>query len=412
MRERLKILMLTPYIYDHAYQEFSRNRTGFGMMVRDIFHQMLETEDAYLLSHVFTLGHDHILKNSVLRIICSASLADWKDSFKVVFKKHNHFGEKVRDAVYCLEKGMVRKTILRLQPDIVHVHGLGVGTYNYIEVCRQLNIPFVVTAHGLLKQDPDASFLDKKIEKETLSWLNENNINFSVISTGMKKRLLSDSYYGLKNEQLIAVVPNGVDTSICYGNISIREKYHIPKNSKIILTVGSVYERKNQLQIVYSFAKLISNTDKNLFLFIVGSIAPDYPIQEEIDRLGLQSNVILTGFVPHDQLSNYYSEASLVVMASKDEGFGLSLVESFVYGIPSVTFSDLDAVLDIYDESAMMLCNERTDDAFAKTMATALEKKWDANRIKRYSKRFSLEQMKDQYLHLYNKVLDNNDYTG
>lgn len=405
MRERMKILMLTPYIYDHAYQEFSRNRTGFGMMVRDIFHQMLKTEDAYLLSHVFTRGHDHILKNSVLRIICSASFADWKDSFKAIFRKHSCFGEKVRDAVYCLEKGMVRKTILRLQPDIVHVHGLGVGTYNYIEVCKKLNISFVVTAHGLLKQDSAASFLDRKIEKETFSWLNENNISFSVISTGMKRKLLSDSYYGLKNEELIAVVPNGVDTSICYGNISIREKYHIPKNSKIILTVGSVYEHKNQLQIVYSFAKLISNTDKNLFLFIVGSIAPDYPIQEEIDRLGLQSNVILTGFVPHDQLSNYYSEASLVVMASKDEGFGLSLVESFVYGIPSVTFSDLDAVEDIYNTNAMLICNERTDVALSEAISAALEKKWDAEWIKEYSHKFSIEYMGSQYLSLYQQII-------
>ena len=120
----------------------------------------------------------------------------------------------------------------------------------------------------------------------------------------------------------------------------------------------------------------------------------------------------MTGFLPHEELSNYFCEADLVVLASIEEGFGLSMVEGFVYGVPSVTFCDLDAVSDIYDEKAMLLCSERTDEEFAKTMEQALEKKWDSKWIMDYSKKFSVECMRDQYLSLYRKIIEKDENVG
>lgn len=116
----------------------------------------------------------------------------------------------------------------------------------------------------------------------------------------------------------------------------------------------------------------------------------------------------MTGFLPFEDIINYYNEADLLILASIEEGFGLSLIEGFVYGVPSVTFSDLDAVPDVYDERAMMLCHERTDKALAATIELALEKNWDKEWIKGYSKKFSLESMRDKYLDVYREVIAEN----
>ena len=48
-------------------------------------------------------------------------------------------------------------------------------------------------------------------------------------------------------------------------------------------------------------------------------------------------------------------------------------MEGFAYGVPSLTFADLNAVFDIYDETAMLLCHERSDEALSAAMAQALE---------------------------------------
>ena len=74
-------------------------------------------------------------------------------------------------------------------------------------------------------------------------------------------------------------------------------------------------------------------------------------------------------------------------------------------GVPCVTFSDLDAVHDIYDERAMLLCGNRSDDALAKSLEIALNKSWDKEWIKKYSKNFSLEKMTERYIDIYKKIV-------
>ena len=92
-------------------------------------------------------------------------------------------------------------------------------------------------------------------------------------------------------------------------------------------------------------------------------------------------------------------------MPSKDEGFGLSLAESFVQGTPSVTFADLDAAEDLYDPCAMLLCHERSDEALSAAMAQALETNWDQDAIRRHGRNFSLDAMADRYLTWYQSIV-------
>ena len=93
-------------------------------------------------------------------------------------------------------------------------------------------------------------------------------------------------------------------------------------------------------------------------------------------------------------------------MASRDEGFGLSLIEGFSFGIPCVTFSDLDAVQDIMNEDAVLLCASRDDKDFSDVISAAIKKKWDKEKITEYAKQFSLETMAERYCKFYEmKVL-------
>jgi hypothetical protein len=60
----MKILIATTYIYNKEWPEFTRNRTGFGIMVNDIFECVSEEEDTYLTSQVITEGHKNVLKHT------------------------------------------------------------------------------------------------------------------------------------------------------------------------------------------------------------------------------------------------------------------------------------------------------------------------------------------------------------
>ena len=408
----MKVLFLSPYIYEPNLDEFSKCNSGFGMMVRDIFYKVSTTEEVRLITHVLTKGHCLICKHTLVQILSCLRKRDLVEALKSLIKKDTGFMDRLREAYYKIDKGYVKKTILDFSPDVIHLHGLGASTECYIEICEELNIPYLITLHGVIKTDPYASTLDQKIEKNYLFKFEKDSIPVSVISSGIKQKLHNDPYYSLKSTNNITVITNGIETTPNPISEDIREKYGIPKSAKVILAVGSVGRIKNQIQIIQAYSKLTNERKSNTWVILVGSVIPNYPIQEKICQLNIEGHIIITGFIPHKHLANYYSTADVVVLASIEEGFGLSLVEGFVYGTPCVAFADLDVVTDIYDKRSMLLCAERTDEALAGTIIEAIDKRWDCEWIKEYSKRFSLEKMKNEYIDLYKKTIDKQKNSG
>lgn len=402
----MKVLFLSPYVYDPNLKEFSKNKTGFGMMVKDIFDQVSQTEQATMVTHVLTNGHERLQKHTLFQVLGYAKPKEWFDACIAFVQKKGSIASRLKQAYYTLDKGYLRYVISDFSPDIIHLHGLDEGCVRYLEICEKSKIPYLITLHGLIKNDSYASKNDRAIERTYLKRFEKNGNTVSVISTGIRDKLQKDSYYDIKRIDNTTVITNGIDIHPRNAVLDIRNEYGIPASAKIVLSVGSVSHIKNQLQVVRAYNKLPEDLKMNLWVILIGTINQNYPIREEVNKNDNAMHILLTGFVPHEFLSSYYSEADLVVLASKSEGFGLSLVEGFVYGVPSVTFADLDAVPDLYNENAMMLCTERTDEALANTMAAALKKEWNHEWIREYSKRFSLEHMGNRYLDLYQSVLE------
>jgi glycosyltransferase involved in cell wall biosynthesis len=267
-----------------------------------------------------------------------------------------------------------------------------------------MHIPFIVTIHGLLQNNQTVSERELAIEREFLLISEHKNYSVTVVSSGIKKRLIED-YYKLRNAENIVVIPNGIDISLKPSSINIRRKFGVPLSGRLCIAVGSVCQRKNQIQILKALAAMPATFRKNVWLIIVGKISKDYPIMKEAEKLGLDDRVFFTGFVQHEDIHNYYAAADINIVASKDEGFGLSIIEGFVYGVPTVAFADLDAIQDVYDEKSMILCDERNDEAFAKAIMHACERQWDREAIRQYSKKFSDEAMAEKYIKLYRKVI-------
>ena len=75
-----------------------------------------------------------------------------------------------------------------------------------------------------------------------------------------------------------------------------------------------------------------------------------------------------------------------MALMSLSEGFGLSLIEGMHYGLPCMSFTDVDAFEVIYDECAMIGVEDHSDEAVAKGSEQLLTASWDNEWIKNYSK--------------------------
>jgi phosphatidyl-myo-inositol dimannoside synthase len=59
-------------------------------------------------------------------------------------------------------------------------------------------------------------------------------------------------------------------------------------------------------------------------------------LQNKIAENGLLNHVILTGYLPEEELANHFCLADVYIMPSVKEGFGIVFVEAMYYGVPVI----------------------------------------------------------------------------
>lgn len=104
-----------------------------------------------------------------------------------------------------------------------------------------------------------------------------------------------------------------------------------------ILFVGTVEPRKNLLTLVRAYVELVRETDLRPQLVIAGQKGwLNDELFELIDQEGLGSRLVLTGYIPDEDLRALYSACSVTVYPSLYEGFGLPPLEAMSCGAPVV----------------------------------------------------------------------------
>ncbi len=110
----------------------------------------------------------------------------------------------------------------------------------------------------------------------------------------------------------------------------------VPAGTGFAVTVGRLNVRKN-LAAIIDGARLASSITPQSPLYIVGGSAHSGVSAELPDALRAavdEGRVVFLGSLPDDEVAWLYSEASLVISLSLDEGFGLPAVEAAWFGAP------------------------------------------------------------------------------
>jgi glycosyltransferase involved in cell wall biosynthesis len=118
----------------------------------------------------------------------------------------------------------------------------------------------------------------------------------------------------------------------------VLERYGLPHRTPLVLYVGGISPHKNLQGLIAAFARVVGDVPCHLAL--VGDTTGDSflgchrELMDERRRLGLEGAVTFTGFVPNDDLVALYNAATLLVLPSFEEGFGLPAVEAMACGLP------------------------------------------------------------------------------
>lgn len=197
-------------------------------------------------------------------------------------------------------------------------------------------------------------------------------------------------------------VPRLFHEGIHSGETDILTKLSIAKNN-FCLYVGDITWNKN----IINLAKALKQT--NLKCVFAGKSFLDKTNLDHREKddfrtfLKIVENddrFIFTGYISDEDLITLYKNTRLNVLPSYDEGFGLSYLESAIYGTPSV-LSDIPVFKEIAQDSAVFAHAEDPQD-----IAKKLEILFDddalhieiSEKARKRAQFFSQEQFRKQFI--------------
>lgn len=195
-----------------------------------------------------------------------------------------------------------------------------------------VSIPIVVTIHDLSYEFFPNEF--KKKDLYTLKKWTTYSVKKAVKIIAVSKNTQSDisKIYNMPQDK-ISVIYNGISSKVKKSS----KKFAIDITKPFILYVGTLQPRKNIELLIKSFSK-ISKMDNYVKLVIAGKkgwLHDD--IFASAIKYEVHDKVSFLGFVSDDTKSWLYKNASLFILPSLYEGFGLPLLEAMSYGCPVVS---------------------------------------------------------------------------
>jgi glycosyltransferase involved in cell wall biosynthesis len=116
------------------------------------------------------------------------------------------------------------------------------------------------------------------------------------------------------------------------------DRYKLAPDQPVILTVtrlASGDRYKGYDQIIQALPA-IRRQIPNIYYLLVGKGNDRDRIDAIVEEMGVKDCVIFAGFVPDDELADYYNLCDLFAMPSKGEGFGIVYLEALACGKPTI----------------------------------------------------------------------------
>jgi glycosyltransferase involved in cell wall biosynthesis len=190
-----------------------------------------------------------------------------------------------------------------------------------------LNIPYVLLAYGI-----DVWQLRSPARQRAL-------VNADLvlsISRYTRDYLIDKVGVEADRVQLLAPTFSPDRFTIKQKPSALLEKYHLRADTPVILTVcrlAADEKYKGYDRIIQALPKILRAVPGARYL-LVGAGADQPRIEQLIRNLGLHDAVTPTGFVPDNELADYYNLCDVFAMPSKAEGFGIVYLEALACGKP------------------------------------------------------------------------------
>jgi glycosyltransferase involved in cell wall biosynthesis len=216
--------------------------------------------------------------------------------------------------------------------DLVHdVQCLGYGLLGV----RAMGLPTVATVHHPLTVDRRASFVRDTTLGEAVGTAQFYPVGMQAFVARRLDRVLTSSEASARRivedfrvpASRIANVWNGLDTDYYRPDPSVE------RSAAELVCVGRAADPNKGIRTLVEALALLPEPVR---LTLVDNNHPDNEVFRWAREAGVGSRLEVVGRLPRDELLHLYRRATLVVVPSRYEGFGLPAVEAMACGTPVV----------------------------------------------------------------------------
>lgn len=168
----------------------------------------------------------------------------------------------------------------------------------------------------------------------------------------------------------ISVIPHGVASRFTPGAMEATERFRKERGlpHRFLLHLGTLEPRKNLETLLRAYARWLAQAQgeqREIKLVLAGGKGWFYDeIFHLVQTLGLEGRVCFPGFIPDEELPDWYRAAEAFVYPSLFEGFGMPVLEAMACGTP-VMCSRARSLLEIVGKSALTFSAQDVDELVA-----------------------------------------------
>lgn len=235
-----------------------------------------------------------------------------------------------------LKRYRLRKIINAFKPDIIHIQDHFIISKAVVQLNKKLKIPIIATNH-FMPENLTMLVHGQKLKQyfETFLWkgfsrvFNQAKLVTTPTETGV------DIIRDRLNVETVAI-SSGIDLKkfTPFGDTQkINTKYNIP-DKPILLYAGRVDPEKHIEEILQAVA--IASKKIDFCFVIVGKGISKKSLEKLVDELGINENVIFTGFVSDEDLPYFFKLSRCFIIASIAELLSLVTLQAMASGLPII----------------------------------------------------------------------------
>lgn len=211
----------------------------------------------------------------------------------------------------------ISEIVEEVRPDVIHAHSPALNGLASLKVAKKFNLPLVYECrafwedaavdHGTSRENG----LRYRATRALETYIFGKVAAITVICEGIRTDLMQR---GIPKSK-ITVIPNAVDLDR-FSTVPKTDENLVAKlglmGKTVLGFIGSFYAYEGLLLALDAMPAIVRENPDVSFL-LVGGGPQEAEVRRRITDLGLDSHVVLTGRVPHDQVQIYYQMVDIFV---------------------------------------------------------------------------------------------------